>query len=224
MKNDVWESKYFDAYDKVLLNSDIYLAVRDFHVNSMKNCHIVLDSGCGTGNITLELLKRGHIVYAVDNSKKALDILRKKCAKYSKQLHIHNIDAKKLPFDDEMFDGVTSMFVVYYMDDPKAYLREHYRVLKYDGVLALTGRVSSENMEKVLKSYEESLRKRNLLSKLQSEFSIFSEKFLSGVKKAVISGYTFEQMRDMLENIGFTNIEEYPNPYFGQCYSLIAYK
>ena len=118
MKNDVWESKYFDAYDKVLLNSDIYLAVRDFHVNSMKNCHIVLDSGCGTGNVTLELLKRGHIVYAVDNSKKALDILRKKCAKYSKQLHIHNIDAKKLPFDDEVFDGVTSMFVVYYMDDP----------------------------------------------------------------------------------------------------------
>ena len=73
-------------------------------------------------------------------SKKALDALKKKCAKYSKKLHIYNVDAKNLPFDDEMFDGITSMFVVYYIDDPEVYLREIYRVLKCGGVLALTGK------------------------------------------------------------------------------------
>ena len=50
MTSDIWESKYFDAYDKVLLNCDIYLAVRNFHVNAMKEVMLVLDSGCGTGN------------------------------------------------------------------------------------------------------------------------------------------------------------------------------
>ena len=74
--DDVWESEYIDAYDKVLLNSDLYLTVRDFHVNSMEGCEKVLDSGCGTGNVTTELLKRGHKVYAIDPSIKSLEKLR----------------------------------------------------------------------------------------------------------------------------------------------------
>jgi len=224
MKNDVWESEYFETYDQILLNSDIYLAVRDFHINSMRNCFRVLDSGCGTGNVTLELLKKGQTVYAIDNSKKALDVLRKKCREYRQRLHILNVDAKNLPFENAMFDGVSSMFVVYYIDDPEAYLRESYRVLRTGGTLALTARVSSENMERVLKSYEKSLKEKGLLPKLKSEFLVFSEKFLSSVAKAVVSGYTFEEMENILGDIGFTNIKERPNPYFGQCYSLIGHK
>lgn len=224
IKNNIWKNRYFEVYDKILLNSDIYLAVREFHLNSMESCSAVLDSGCGTGNVILELLKRGYIAYAVDNSEKALDILRKKCVGYNEKLYIHNADIKNLSFKDKIFDGAISMFVVHYIDDPEVYLKGIYRVLKPGGVLALTGRVSSENMERILKSYEESLRKRNLLPKIEREFSIFKEKFLAGVSKAVISGCTYEQMRNILMCIGFIDIEEYPNPYFGQCYSLVARK
>jgi ubiquinone/menaquinone biosynthesis C-methylase UbiE len=226
MKNagSVWESSYLDAYDKILLNSDIYLAVRDFHVKAMADSHKVLDSGCGTGNVAIELLKKGHVVYAVDNSEKALGMLRKKCPQYADSLHVYKEDAGKLPFGNGMFDGITSMFVVYYLDRPEDCIKENYRVLKEDGVLALTGRASAENMEKVLRSYEESLRKRRLLEEVAPEFSIFKKKFMKGVTKAAANCQTYEEMKGMLQSTGFRNIRQFPNPYFGQCYSLVARK
>lgn len=224
MKESVWESEYLDVYDYILLNSDIYLTVRDFHVKAMNGLETVLDSGSGTGNVTLELLKKDHDVYVIDNSQKSLEILKKRCKQFSEKLHIFNINAKSLLFEDNKFDGITSMFVVYYIDDIGKYLRENYRVLKPNGVLALTGRVSSKDMELVLKSYEESLKKRGLLSKMGPEFSKFKKRFLENVTESVISGNTFEETKDKLERIGFMDIKQYPNPYFGQCYSLTAKK
>ncbi len=224
MSDEVWKSEYIDVYDKVLLNSDIYLVVRDFHINAMNNCDIVLDSGCGTGNVTNELLRQGKTVYAVDNSRKALDILKKKCSENKEKLYVYNLNAGELPLEDQKFDGITSMFVVYYITDYQKYLEETYRVLKDGGVLALTDRISSENMGFLLKSYEESLRKRGLLPKLEFEFKVFKENFSENVIKAVKKGHTFEETRSIMETLGFSGIKEYPNPYFGQCYSLIAHK
>ena len=66
----------------------------------------------------MELLKKDHIVYAIDISKKSRSILRKKCAQYAHRIPLLNADARHLTeFKDEMFDGITSMFVVYYIDD-----------------------------------------------------------------------------------------------------------
>jgi len=224
MTNDVWKSRYLDAYDKVLLNSDIYLAVRNFHVNAMKKCKIVLDSGAGTGNVTEELLKQGHVVYAIDTSKKALEILRKKCTKYDQRLKIYDISAEQLPFDNEKFDGVTSMFTAHFVDDFDKYLTEHYRVLRKNGIFAFTGRTSGENMKLVLESYENSLRKRDLFPKLAPEMNIMRKSILGKVSKIVKQGYASKETKKILENIEFKNIREFPNPYFGQCYSLIAHK
>ena len=223
MEDDVWESEYIDAYDNVLLNSEIYLAVRDFHVNSMDGCETVLDSGCGTGNVTTELLKRDHVVYAIDPSRKSLDKLREKCKDHD-NIKIFHRSAEKLPFDKDMFDGVTSMFVVHFVDDFDGYLREHYRVLKHDGVFAITGRSSGINMEKVVESYENSLIKKGLLSELQNEMNIMRKKILNNVSKTVKHGYTSKEMQDILSDVGFRKIREFPNPYFGQCYSLTARK
>ncbi|MDI6825741.1 MAG: class I SAM-dependent methyltransferase [Candidatus Aenigmarchaeota archaeon] len=64
--------------------------------------------------------------------------------KYIERLHTHNISAEQLPFEDEMFDGITSMFVVHFVDDFEKYLKEHHRVLKKNGFFALTGRTSGE--------------------------------------------------------------------------------
>jgi ubiquinone/menaquinone biosynthesis C-methylase UbiE len=224
MVEDVWESRYLDAYDKVLLNSEIYLAVRDFHVNAMKGRRIVLDSGCGTGNVTVELLKRGHTVHAIDTSRKALDILGKKCLKHSQRLRVYNMSAERLPFEDNTFDGVTSMFVAHFVGDFEGYLKEHYRVLKPNGVFAFTGRTSGENIELVAESYENSLRKKGLLPKLEKEMEIMREDLLGKVSKIVKHPYTAEETKKVLQRIGFKEIHEFPNPYFGQCYSLLARK
>ncbi|MCK5177004.1 MAG: hypothetical protein KAQ92_04725, partial [Candidatus Aenigmarchaeota archaeon] len=99
-----------------------------------------------------------------------------------------------------------------------------HRVLRKNGIFIFTGRSSGENMRLVLESYENSLRKRGLLQKYTLEMNIMSESILNKKCKIVKHSYTSEEMKKILEKIGFKNIQEFPNPYFGQCYSLIAQK
>jgi ubiquinone/menaquinone biosynthesis C-methylase UbiE len=224
MKGNVWESRYLDAYDKILLNCDIYLAVRNFHVSAMHGCKTVLDSGSGTGNVTIELLRSGAEVYAVDPSKKANDILKRKCSEFADRLHVHEASAEGLSFlDKNTFNGITSMFVIYYMDGWESYLRENYKVLKPGGIIAITGRGTTENRERVLESYRRSLIRKGLMEGLKEEWEIFSEKWLGSVMPSV-SIRPKEEIMKTMSDIGFRNIEEHQNPYFGQCYSLTAHK
>jgi hypothetical protein len=54
------------------------------------------------------------------------------------------------------------------------------------------------------------------------------EMMRSGIRNSVSNivkhELSAEAMIELLKGIGFTDIEERPNPYFGQCYSLIASK
>ena len=115
------------------------------------------------------------------------------------------------------------MLVVYYVDGPAQYLREQCRVLRPGGVMALTGRVGPAGMERVLQSYLKSLEERGLTGRFEREIDIFRERFKEGVKNSV-SGIGLERMKRMLTEAGFVTIEGRPNPYFGQCYSLLCRK
>lgn len=88
----------------------------------------LLDSGCGEGYYTEGMCKAvsendGQEVYAIDVSKEALKIAAKSCTKAKFAV----ASAYKLPFEDESFDMVISLFA------PLAY-EEFYRVLKKDGI------------------------------------------------------------------------------------------
>lgn len=88
----------------------------------------LLDSGCGDGYYTAGMYdavsesKSGE-VYAIDVSKEALKIAAKSCPNVSFAV----ASAYKLPFEDECFDIVTSLFA------PLS-LNEFYRVLKRGGI------------------------------------------------------------------------------------------
>ena len=221
---DVWESSYLDAYDKVLMNSDISLEVQGTHLNAMAPCRRVLDSGCGTGNVTIELLKQGKAVYAADLSRKALTILREKCSSFRGKLQIIRLSADGLPFRNECFDGISSMFVAHFVDDFQGYLKEHYRVLEQGGIFMLTWRVSGEGMELVARSYEESLRKRDLFLPLGNEMDIVRRSILGKVSSGIRHHYPPDRLEESLKNVGFRSVETIENPYFGQCHSFLVRK
>ena len=97
----------------------------------------LLDSGCGDGYYTEGMCStiledKGGEVYAIDVSKEALKIAAKSC----KKAKFAVASAYKLPFEDESFDIVISLFA------PLAY-EEFYRVLKKEGIF-LTA-IPSEN-------------------------------------------------------------------------------
>ncbi|WP_457741454.1 class I SAM-dependent methyltransferase [Thermococcus sp.] len=86
-----------------------------------------LDLGCGTGNYTLELKKRGFDVIGLDASERMVEIARGKGAPCIVG------DAYSLPFPDESFDLVMSITMFEFIRRPENVVKEIHRVLKPGG-------------------------------------------------------------------------------------------
>ena len=96
-----WE-KYFKVYD--ILNLCIpYQEMQKEIINELEiqPDEIVLEAGAGTGNLVLEIKRRGGQVIALDSLRVALEICLKK-NRHIKTVH-HDL-RKKLPFPNDYFD------------------------------------------------------------------------------------------------------------------------
>ena len=92
----------------------------------------VLDVGCGTGILT-KILSIDHDVTRIDYSEDAISFCRMRELENVKQA-----SANDLPFDNESFDLVTCMDVLYHKGvDAKKALSEIYRVLRPGGLFAI---------------------------------------------------------------------------------------
>jgi len=94
----------------------------------------VLDVGCGTGDLSLELFeKTAAQVIGLDFCSPMLELAIKKAP----QLRFIEGDALNLPFEDGLFDGVTIGFALRNLSNVEAGLAELNRVLKRNGVVAI---------------------------------------------------------------------------------------
>jgi demethylmenaquinone methyltransferase/2-methoxy-6-polyprenyl-1,4-benzoquinol methylase len=84
----------------------------------------VLDVACGTGLVTRLLEARGHDVVSLDLTPAMLARAKERGATCV------NARAEALPFPDESFDGLTFGYLLRYVDDPHATMRELTRVIK----------------------------------------------------------------------------------------------
>jgi demethylmenaquinone methyltransferase/2-methoxy-6-polyprenyl-1,4-benzoquinol methylase len=95
---------------------------------------VVLDVATGTGLVAVELARRyGCRVIGLDRS---ADMLTEASRRNGLIAGLVNARAEGLPFADETFDHVTFTYLLRYVDDPAATLRELARVLKPGGRLA----------------------------------------------------------------------------------------
>jgi demethylmenaquinone methyltransferase/2-methoxy-6-polyprenyl-1,4-benzoquinol methylase len=97
--------------------------------------HTVLDVACGTGAVALELARRyGCRVVAVDQSPEMLAIAR---ARVGDGIELREARAEDLPFEDASFDGLTFTYLLRYVDDAAATMRELARVVRPGGTIAM---------------------------------------------------------------------------------------
>jgi demethylmenaquinone methyltransferase / 2-methoxy-6-polyprenyl-1,4-benzoquinol methylase len=94
----------------------------------------VLDIATGTGAVALELIRqKGCTVVGLDQSPEMLEEARERLGP---SVRLVEGTAERLPFDDESFDGLTFTYLLRYVADPAATLRELTRVVRRGRTIA----------------------------------------------------------------------------------------
>lgn len=135
----------FDYNGKRKLSKDIIEGVSKYV--DVGDGETVLDIGCGSGALTIAVARRNEnaIVVGIDRwGKEYASYNKKLCELNAKSEGVTNIeflqgDATKLPFEDELFDVVTSNYCIHNIasKNRQEILLEALRVLKKGGTFAI---------------------------------------------------------------------------------------
>jgi demethylmenaquinone methyltransferase / 2-methoxy-6-polyprenyl-1,4-benzoquinol methylase len=100
----------------------------------------VLDVATGTGMVAFALARKGATVTGLDQSQDMLGGARRQAAQHPElagRLTFVQGEAERLPFPDQAFDALSFTYLLRYVDDPAATMRELARVLKPGGRIGM---------------------------------------------------------------------------------------
>jgi demethylmenaquinone methyltransferase/2-methoxy-6-polyprenyl-1,4-benzoquinol methylase len=106
----------------------------------LKEAKSVLDVGCGTGNLSLEIVRRlpfgGHVI-GIDAGEKMVTLAKNKLHNAQSPIQFLRVSAGNISFKDEVFNCVFNVFLLHHlpMELKIAAFNEMYRVLKKGGEL-----------------------------------------------------------------------------------------
>ncbi len=102
------------------------------------DARLVLDVATGTAAVATRLARRGHRVVGLDLTEPMLAEAARRLARagVAGRVHLVRASAEALPFPDGRFDAVTFTFLLRYVADPAAVVRELGRVVRAGGVMA----------------------------------------------------------------------------------------
>ena len=94
----------------------------------------VLDVATGTGLVASQLVARGFSVTGLDQSP---EMLARAWQRFGGRVELVEASADELPFPDASFDHLTFTYLLRYVDDPAATMRELTRVVRPGGTIAM---------------------------------------------------------------------------------------
>lgn len=97
----------------------------------------LLDLACGTGNLAILAARRGCLTHGVDIATNLLAQARVRSAQEGVLIDYTEGDAEALPYADETFDAVVSMFGAMFAPRPGIVASEIHRVLRPGGFMAM---------------------------------------------------------------------------------------
>lgn len=97
----------------------------------------MLDIGCGTGVIAIELARRGYVVNAIDSVPAMIELTKSHAADagVNERMSVAVGDAHRLTFENAAFDVVIAMGVTPFLHSLSDAMQEMSRVLKPGGLL-----------------------------------------------------------------------------------------
>jgi len=176
---------YAYVYDAVLLKLIPYRMMIDEVCQALDsvNGNYYLDAGCGTGNYLKPFFDSGKSnnirITAIDCSQSMITRAKGKIKGNGKQVDFYKLDLNnKLPFEDETFEGIICVNVLYSIQDPEEMIGEFYRVLKKQGKLVL---ITPLDQPKILPIIREHIDE--LINKYPKKWRVI---FLSQLVKSII--------------------------------------
>lgn len=161
-KYDSWAEKY--DFDLLSISYKLPKIMADlFFCFSQNKTQKILDAGCGTGFLSIELSKLGfYNLIGVDISKKMLE---KACLKKN-YINLINANLLNLPFKNNFFDSIFSVATIGIVSS-KAF-SELIRILKVDGFFCfsiLEGNYFKKNSK--FKKEIKNLEKQKIIKKIK---------------------------------------------------------
>lgn len=97
----------------------------------------VLDVACGTGNLAVPAASAGGIVTGVDIATNLVEQARERAQRAGLEIRFDEGDAEDLPYPDESFDLVVSMYGAMFAPRPERVTAELARVCRAGGQIAM---------------------------------------------------------------------------------------
>lgn len=94
----------------------------------------ILDMGCGTGHLSLELIQDGYQVCAADVSDELVDYANRKAQEAGCKLNATQMDIQKMSYG-EAFDAVVCLDVLEHVADDRLALANIYQALRSGGIM-----------------------------------------------------------------------------------------
>jgi len=147
----------------------------------------ILEIGAGSGRDSLQLAHENAMVYVLDYSPQALQIIKKLNGRNDNQVHLIQADAFQIPMPDETLDIVFHQGLMEHFKNPLPLLNEHFRVLKPGGLLLVD------------------VPQRYHIYTLIKHFLIFFNKWFAGWE----TEFSIKQLKKLVIQSGFTIRHEY---------------
>ncbi|KKK73919.1 hypothetical protein LCGC14_2889000, partial [marine sediment metagenome] len=112
-------------------NYNVRLYIHDWIINNTKKGEHVLDVGCGSGILCYHLKNEGRHPTGIDLTKVSVDFCKDKIP----GVVFNQGKAEKLPFQNGLFDVVSSNQLLEHLKEPKVAIKEMIRVCKPNGKL-----------------------------------------------------------------------------------------
>lgn len=189
--------KYAESYDRLIRHTSFYQELLEKVAYSLRGCDKIIDVAGGTGILAEKLALEGKIVYLVDGSKGMISYARKKLSNETR-IHIFEMEAGELKFDNELFDGVALINALCFMDNPTKVLKEIYRVLKPGGIFVTSGPKPDMSLEKLTERCTQSCVEEGVFEQLKDDMRIVAECSRELVRKEVKNLYYSHHLSEIL--------------------------
>ncbi|MDX1960084.1 MAG: metalloregulator ArsR/SmtB family transcription factor [Leptospiraceae bacterium] len=126
--------KNLDLIQSEVMNPEVY---RKWVTKTIpSNSNLVLDLGCGAGELLSHLLPKATKLIGIDSSIKMIEeasLLHKK----NKKVNFIHTNLENLPLKDKTADAIVASMVLHHISNPPLVIGEAHRILKPEGNLTL---------------------------------------------------------------------------------------